>query len=271
MARVTIPDLQRMKRDKQKIVMMTVYDFQMARIIDRAGVDIILVGDSGGHNLLGHEDANSVTMDEMVLMARSVSRGTTRAMVVADMPFMSYQVTQQEAVRNAGRLIQEGGAQVVKLEVGAEYASTVEAIVKAGIPVMGHMGVTPMGTIGSGGFRSEAVHVSEEKVWKDARAIVSAGAFSLFLSRVPRDLAGRITQELSILTIAGSGAADVCDGRFGFTHAVVGFSVEALDRPQAAYQPVAASLYEAVRRFNEEARADRPAPSQRNGESEKGK
>ena len=267
MPRVTIPDLQRMKREKQKIVMMTVYDFQMARIIDRAGVDILLVGDSGGRSLLGHEDTNNVTMDEMVLMTRSVSRGSKHALVVADMPFMSYQVAQQEAIRNAGRLIREGGAQVVKLEVGSEYSSTVEAIVKAGVPVMGHMGVTPMGTIGSGGFRSEAVHVSEEKVWKDAQAIGLAGAFSLFLSRVPRDLARRITQELSILTITGSGAADVCDGRFGFTHGVVGFSVEALDRPQAAFQPVGVSLYEAVRRFSEEARADKRVPSQRNNDS----
>ncbi len=146
MARVTITDLQRMKAEKKKIVVMTAYDYSMAGILDRAHLDIILVGDSGGRNLLGHEDNNSVTMDEMVLMTRSVSRGAKRAMVIGDMPFMSYQVGIEESLRNAGRVIQEGGAQAVKLEVGAHYAPTVEAIVKAGIPVMGHMGLTPMVT-----------------------------------------------------------------------------------------------------------------------------
>lgn len=149
MARVSIPDLNRMRAEKKKIVVMTAYDFSMAQLIDRAEVDMILVGDSGGRNLLGHEDYNSVTMDEMVLMTRSVSRGSKHALVIGDMPFMSYQVNKEEAIRNAGRLIQEGEAQAVKLEVGAEYAPTVEAIVKAGIPVMAHMGLTPQTSMGS--------------------------------------------------------------------------------------------------------------------------
>ena len=139
MARVTITDIQKMKLEKKKIVVMTAYDYSMASIIDRANVDILLVGDSGGRNLLGHEDNNSVTMDEMVLMTRSVSRGAKRALVIGDMPFMTYQVSKEKALRNAGRLIQEAGAQAVKLEVGADYAATVEAVVKAGIPVMAQM------------------------------------------------------------------------------------------------------------------------------------
>jgi 3-methyl-2-oxobutanoate hydroxymethyltransferase len=261
MPRVTINDLQRMKQEKKKIVVMTAYDYSMATIIDRANVDVILVGDSGGRNLLGHEDNNSVTMDEMVLMTRSVSRGTRRAMVVGDMPFMSYQVTVPEAVRNAGRLIQEAGAQAVKLEVGADYAPTVEAIIKAGIPVMGHMGLTPMVTIGAGGFRSEGLQVDEEQVWRDARALQAAGVFSLLLTGISADLAKRITQEAKVPTIAGFGAGDDCDGQIGVTHGVVGFNVGELDKPRAAYGPVAVALFEAARKFTEDVRAGRPVRS----------
>src|SRR5262245_45906519 len=150
MARVTIPEIQQKRRDKKKIVVMTAYDFSMAEIIDRADVDIMMVGDSGSRNLLGYEDSVFVTLDEMVQMTRSVVRGTKRAMVIGDLPFMTYQVSKEEALRNAGRFITEAGAQAVKLEVGGEYASTVEAIVKAGIPVFAHMGLTPMASIGAG-------------------------------------------------------------------------------------------------------------------------
>src|SRR5438128_5559439 len=263
MARVTILDLQRMKHEKKKIVVMTAYDFQMARIIDRAGVDMILVGDSGGRHLLGHEDSNSVTMDEMVIMTRSVSRGSQRAMVVGDMPFMSYQVSKEEAVRNAGRLIQEAGAQAVKLEVGADYALTVEAVVKAGIPVMGHMGLTPMVTIGAGGFRAEGLQIDEEQVWRDARALQAAGCFSLLPTGVPADVAKRITQEVRVPTIAGFGAGDDCDGQIGVTHGVVGFTLEELDRPKAAYGPVAHSLFEAAEKFSQDVRSGKPVRSKR--------
>ena len=255
MARVTIPDLRGLKRENKKIVVMTAYDYSMARIIDRAEVDMILVGDSGGRNLLGHKDNNSVTMDEMVLMTRSVSRGSQHALVIGDMPFMSYQVNKEEAIRNAGRLIQEGEAQAVKLEVGAEYAPTVEAIVKAGIPVMAHMGLTPQTSMGSGGYRSEGVEVPEEKVWNDARALAAAGSFSLLLTRVPPDLAKRVTEEVSIPTISGFGSGDDCDGNIGVTHGTVGFNVDELDRPRAKYGPVGVSLFEAVRKFCEDVRA----------------
>src|SRR5919106_3142215 len=218
MNRTTVVDIQRMKQEKRKIVTMTAYDFQMARIIDKAGVDIILIGDSGGRYLLGHEDNNSVTMDEMVLMARCVSRGSKQALVVADMPFMSYQVSRENALRNAGRLIQQAGAQAVKLEVGADYAATVEAIVKAGIPVMAHMGLTPMATIGAANYRSGEINLQEETVWRDVDALVAAGSFSLLLTGVPPDLAKRITEKVKIPTIAGFGAGDACDGQIGVTH-----------------------------------------------------
>jgi len=263
MARVTIPDLDRMKREKKKIVVMTAYDYQMARMIDRAEVDMILVGDSGGRNLLGHEDNNAVTLDEMVLMTRSVSRGTRRAMVIGDMPFMTYQVNKEEAVRNAGRFIQEGGAQAVKLEVGADYAPTVEAIVKAGIPVMAHMGLTPQTTMGTGGYRSGSLEVPEEKVWRDARSLQAAGAFSLLLTRVPPDLAKRITEEVTVPTISGFGSGDDCDGNIGVTHSTVGFSVDALDHPRAAYGPVAVAFFDAVKKFTEDVRSGKPVRSRR--------
>jgi 3-methyl-2-oxobutanoate hydroxymethyltransferase len=261
MATVTINDIQRMKQEKKKIVVMTAYDYSMAAIIDRANVDMLLVGDSGGRNLLGHEDNNSVTMDEMVLMTRSVSRAAKRAMVIGDMPFMSYQVTVEEALRNAGRLVQEGGAQAVKLEVGADYAPTVAAIVKAGIPVMGHMGLTPMATIGAGGFHAEGLQIDEEQVWRDARALEAAGAFTLLLTGISADLAKRITQEAKVPTIAGFGAGDDCDGQIGVTHGVVGFNPGELDKPKASYGPVGVALFEAARKFTEDVRAGRPVRS----------
>lgn len=263
MARVTIPDLQRMRSENKKIVVMTAYDYSMARLIDRAEVDMILVGDSGGRNLLGHEDNNSVTMDEMVLMTRSVSRGCKHALVIGDMPFMSYQVNKEEAIRNAGRLIQEGEAQAVKLEVGADYAPTVEAIVKAGIPVWAHMGLTPQTAMGSGGYR-EGVGVAEEKVWNDARALVAAGSFSLLLTRVPPDLAKRVTEEVSIPTISGFGSGDDCNGNIGVTHGTVGFNVDELDRPRAKYGPAGVAFYEAVKKFCDDVRAGKPVRSEQN-------
>jgi 3-methyl-2-oxobutanoate hydroxymethyltransferase len=263
MARVSILDLQRMKQEKKKIVMMTAYDFQMARILDRVGLEMILVGDSGARNLLGYEDVNAVTMGEMIVMTRSVTRGTKHAMVVGDMPFMSYQINKDEAVRNAGRIIAEAGAQAVKVEVGADYAPTVEAIVKAGIPVMGHMGLTPMVTIGVGGFHAEGLKIDEEQVWRDARALQDAGCFSLLLTGISADLAKRITQEMRVPTIAGFGAGDDCDGQIGVTHGVVGFNAEELDKPKAAYGPVAVSLFEAGQKFAADVRSGNPVRAKR--------
>jgi 3-methyl-2-oxobutanoate hydroxymethyltransferase len=261
MARITIPEIQGMKSQK-KIVVMTAYDYQMARLIDRADVEMILIGDSGGRNLLGHEDNNYVTLDEMLLMTRSVSRGAKRALVVGDMPFMTYQVSKEDAIRNAARIIQEGGAQAVKLEVGAEYASTVEAIVKAGIPVMAHMGLTPMTAIGSN-YRSERVRLDDERVWRDARALESAGAFCLLLTRVPPELAKKITEEIRIPTISGFGSGDDCDGQIGVTHGTVGFTVEQLDHPRSPYGPVAVPFFEAVKKFCDDVRSGKPVRASR--------
>jgi 3-methyl-2-oxobutanoate hydroxymethyltransferase len=177
---------------------------------------------------------------------------------VADMPFMSYQVSHEDALRNAGRLIQEAGAQAVKLEVGAAYAPTVEAVVKAGIPVMAHMGRTPMTTIGSD-YRSGSA--DEAQVIHDAEALETAGAFALLLTGISAELAERITEKAKIPTIAGFGAGDRCDGQIGVTHGVVGFTLEELERPRAAYGPVAVSLFEAAERFTADVRAGKPVRS----------
>lgn len=261
MSRVTIADLQRMKTEKKKIVVMTAYDYSMARIIDRAGVDVILVGDSGGRLSLGHEDSNEVTMDEMVIMTRAASRGAKRAMVVGDMPFMTYQVNAEEATRNAGRLIQEAGAQAVKLEVGSQHADTVAAIVKAGIPVMAHMGSTPMTNIGAGDFRNSSV--ADDQVWNDARELVKAGAFSLLLTGISAELGKQITQETQVPTIAGFGAGDDCDGQIGVTHPTVGFNVEEIDKRKSNYGPVAVALFEAAEKFAADVRAGKPVRAKR--------
>lgn len=263
MARVTIPQIQQMKRDKQKVVVMTAYDYTMATLLDRADVDILLVGDSGARNLLGYDDSAFVTVNEMVVMTRSVVRGTQRAMVVGDMPFMSYQASKEEAIRNAGKYIQEAGAQAVKLEVGVDYADTVKAVVKAGIPVMAHIGLTPMASIGSGDFRSLADRVQHDQVWQDARALVEAGSFSLLITGVPSALAKQITEEVGVPTIAGFGAGDDCDGVIGVTHRVLGFDVGELDRPRANYGPVGVAFHDAAKSFAADVRAGKPVRSRR--------
>ena len=164
-------------------------------------------------------------------------------------------------VVDAGRLIQEAGAQAVKLEVGADYAATVEAVVKAGIPVMAHMGLTPMATIGAASYRSGEINLEEENVWRDVDALVAAGSFSLLLTGVPPDLAKRITEKVKIPTIAGFGAGDNCDGQICVTHGVVDFNVWELDKPKAAYGPVGVALFEAARKFTEDVRAGKPVRS----------
>src|SRR5581483_9190366 len=170
MARVTVADVQRMKAEKKKIVVMTAYYYEMARAIDRAQPDMILVGDSGGRFLLGHEDNNDVTLEEMIIMTRAVVRGSEHALVIGDMPFMTYQVSVEDAVCDGGRLVKETRCNAVKAEGGAEIAPHIEAMVKMGIPVLAHMGLTPMTSAAIGGMTGGA-KLAEEKLWDDARAI----------------------------------------------------------------------------------------------------
>jgi 3-methyl-2-oxobutanoate hydroxymethyltransferase len=263
MPRVTIPEIQQMRRDKKKIVVMTAYDYTMARLVDRAGIDIMLVGDSGAEYSLGYEDSVFVTVTEMVTMTRSVVRGTEHAMVVGDMPFMSYQVSKEEAVRNAGRYITEAGAQAVKMEVGGNYAPTVEAVTRAGIPVMAHIGLTPMASIGSGDFRDQGARVQHEQMLNDAKALVDAGAFSLLITGVPAALATEITNAVAVPTIAGFGAGDDCSGVIGVSHNVLGFNIRELDKPRANYGPVGVAMHDAAKSFAADVRAGKPVRSRR--------
>ena len=213
MARVTIATLKEKKARQEKISMLTSYDYSTAGLVDQAGLDMILVGDSLGMVVLGYENTLAVTMDDMVHHTRAVVRGTQNAMVVADMPFLSYHVSTEEAVRNAGRFIQEGGAQAVKLEGGVERVEAVKAILDAQIPVMGHIGLTPQSVNQFGGFKVQGKDLeTARKLLRDAQALDKAGVFSIVLECVPSALAKKITEEVSVSTI-GIGAGPDCDGQ----------------------------------------------------------
>jgi 3-methyl-2-oxobutanoate hydroxymethyltransferase len=213
MARASVLDLRKKKADNHKIVMVTAYDFTMARLVDQAGVDMVLVGDSLGMVIQGHDSTLPVTLDEVVYHTRCVARALKSAHLTADMPFMSYQVNVEDAMRTAGRLVQEGGAQSVKLEGGARSAAAIARIVEAGIPVVGHVGLTPQSVHAMGGFKVQGKGEEEaRRVLDDALAVEAAGAFCLVLEGVPAALAAEITARLDIPTI-GIGAGPACDGQ----------------------------------------------------------
>ncbi|WP_258360660.1 3-methyl-2-oxobutanoate hydroxymethyltransferase [Moorella sulfitireducens (nom. illeg.)] len=221
-SKVTLPQLQAMKERGEKITMVTAYDYPSALLADRAGMDMLLVGDSLGMVVLGYQSTVPVTMDEMVHHTRAVMRATPAALVVADMPFLSYQAGIRDAVYNAGRLVKEGGADAVKLEGGRAMAPVVRAIVDAGIPVMGHLGITPQSVVQLGGYRVQGrEQEAADKIAADAAALVEAGAFSLVLECVPAELARRVTGELPVPTI-GIGAGPHCDGQVLVYHDLLG-------------------------------------------------
>ena len=222
MPKLTLPDILKKKAEGRKITVLTAYDFPTAQIVDEAGIDIILVGDSLGMVVQGIDSTLPVTMDEMIYHTKLVSRAAKASLVVGDMPFLSYQAGVAEAVRNAGRFLKEAGAEAVKLEGGAAVAEAVRAIVAAGIPVMGHVGLTPQSVHALGGFKVQGKdEASREKVLADARAVQEAGAFSVVLEAVPAALAGEISRELRIPTI-GIGAGPHCDGQVLVLHDLLG-------------------------------------------------
>ncbi|HVP60588.1 MAG TPA: 3-methyl-2-oxobutanoate hydroxymethyltransferase [Myxococcaceae bacterium] len=224
MDKVTIHTLKRLKQAGQRITMVTAYDATFARILDDAGADLLLVGDSLGMVVQGNESTLPVTMDQMVYHCRAVSRGAKRAHVVGDLPFLSYQASVPEAVKNAGRLLAEGGASSVKLEGGAEFAETVEAIVRAGIPVMGHLGLTPQSVHRMGGFVVQGREEEQAKtIYRDAQALERAGCYALVLEGMPKELARDITASLRIPTI-GIGAGIDCDGQVLVCYDLFGFN-----------------------------------------------
>jgi 3-methyl-2-oxobutanoate hydroxymethyltransferase len=212
-ARVTVPVIRAMKARGERIAMITAYDATFAQMLDEGGADVLLVGDSLGMVVQGLDSTLPVTLDEMVYHCRSVARGARRAMVVGDLPFMSWQPSLEQAMRSAGRFLSEGGVQAVKLEGGLEAADTIRKLVSIGIPVMGHVGLLPQSVHAMGGFRVQGKTVEDaQRVLDDARAVAEAGAFSLVLEGIPSDLAARISAELEIPTI-GIGAGVNCDGQ----------------------------------------------------------
>ena len=220
--KVTIPDLQAKKEQGQRITMVTAYDYPNGVLVEKAGIDIILVGDSLAMVVLGYENTVPVTMDEMILHCQAVARGAKHPLLVGDMPFMSYEVTIQEAVRNAGRFLKEGKMDVVKLEGGQDRAEVTRAIVKAGIPVMGHIGLTPQTISKLGGFKTQGKSVeSAVKLVEDALALEAAGCFSIVLEAIPDRLATLITQKVKIPTI-GIGAGAGTDGQVLVLHDMLG-------------------------------------------------
>lgn len=220
--KVTTATIKQMKAEGRPITMLTAYDYPLAKIVDDAGIDMILVGDSLGNVVLGYDSTIPVTMEEMIHHVKAVCRGTSRAMVVADMPFLSYQVSKEDAVRNAGRFLKETGAQSVKLEGGQEVTEAVQAIVNAGIPVMGHLGLTPQSIHQMGGFKVQGKDESAaKKLIADAHALEEAGVFSIVLECVPTPLAKMVTEAVQVATI-GIGAGPHCDGQVLVTYDLLG-------------------------------------------------
>ena len=218
MGKLTVPEIIKMKSRGEKIAMLTAYDTPIARLLDEAGVEIILVGDSVGPVVAGYPNTLPVTVEEMIYHTKAVVRGVKRALVVIDMPFMSYQVSVEEARKNAGKMIKESGAEAVKLEGGANMKEVIKAITEIDIPVMGHIGLTPQSIHRMGGYK---IQRQREKLLEDAQAVEEAGAFSVVLECVPEEIAEEITQRLSIPTI-GIGAGIHCDGQVLVVHDLLG-------------------------------------------------
>lgn len=222
MARATTLSIKEKKRNGQKITMLTAYDFPTARMMDEIGIDMILVGDSLGNVVLGYETTLFVTMDEMIHHTKAVCRGAQNTMVIGDMPFLSYHGSPEEALRNAGRFMQEAGAQGVKLEGGQERATVTRVLTEAGIPVVGHIGLTPQAVHQLGGFRVQGKDLdTAQKLIADAKALEAAGAFCVVLECVPAPLAAMVTKAINIPTI-GIGAGPDCDGQVLVSHDLIG-------------------------------------------------
>ena len=220
--KITAPHIVKMKQRGEKIACLTAYDYSFARLLDEAGVEMLLVGDSLGCVVQGNHNTLAVTMDEMIYHTRLVAHGRKRALVIGDMPFLSYQVSKEKALENAGRFLQEGGAEAVKLEGGVTMRETIEALVNTGIPVMGHVGLTPQSVHQFGGYKVQGRQMDRrEAVLRDAIAVEEAGAFSVVLEGMPMDLAEEITERLTIPTI-GIGAGAGCDGQVLVIHDMLG-------------------------------------------------
>ena len=247
----TVATIKQMKAQDQKLSMVTCYDYSFARLVDQCQVDMVLVGDSLANVMLGHRHTTGVTMDEMILHTRSVSRALTKPLLCADMPFMSYSVSTEQAMQNAARLIQEGGAQAVKLE-GASPAlcSTIEQMVESGIPVMGHLGLTPqkINTIGAYGLQAKGKE-EQKKILNKAICLEKAGVFAIVLEMIPKDLAAEISSVVSIPTI-GIGAGPFCDGQVLVLQDLLGFNARFSPKYLKKYAQLEEVITSAINRYS---------------------
>ncbi len=253
--RITINQIKEMKQRGEKIAMLTAYDYSTARIVDEVGIPLILVGDSLGMVMLGYESTIPVTMEDMLHHTKAVVRGTRRSMVIADMPFMTYHVTVDDALRNAARFIQEGGAQAVKLEGGVSVAEKIRRIVECGIPVIGHIGLTPQSVHQFGGYKVQGkTPDTAAKLLKDAQAVEEAGAFAIVLETVPTQLAALITRETGIPTI-GIGAGIGCDGQVQVIHDILGWFTDFVPKHTKQYTKLADIMSSAIADYYSEVKA----------------
>ncbi len=252
--KITTSVIRDMKRKGEKITMLTAYDHSMAAVLDEVGVDILLVGDSLGMVVLGYDSTLPVTMEDMLCHTKAVTRAVKRALVIGDMPFMSYQISVEEAVRNAGRFMQEAGAHGVKLEGGREVAEVTRRIASSGIPVMAHLGLTPQSVHQFGGYKVQGKEdAAAQRIIEDAKILEEAGAFSVVLECVPAKLAERITQSIGIPTI-GIGGGIHCDGQVLVIHDMLGMFEKFTPKFVKKYANLNSQIKEAVKQYVEEVR-----------------
>jgi len=254
---VTINQIREMKQRGEKITMLTAYDYAIAEVIDQAGIPLILVGDSLGMVVLGYESTIPVTIEDMLYHIKAVVRGTKQAMVIGDMPFMTYHVSVEDALRNAGRMVQEGGSHAVKLEGGVNVAEKVQRIVECGIPVMGHIGLTPQSIYQLGGYKVRGKTLdAATRLVADAEAVAQAGAFAIVLETVPVQLATLITQKLDIPTI-GIGAGAGCDGQVQVTSDILGSFLDFVPKHTKKYARLTEIIRNAVSEYFDEVKSGR--------------
>jgi 3-methyl-2-oxobutanoate hydroxymethyltransferase len=246
--KTTIPDIVQMKQEGCKITVLTAYDYPTARLVDAGGVDVILVGDSAGVVFSGHENTLPVTVDEMLYHVKAVARAKPKALVIADMPFMACQCGELEALKNCGRMLQEGGAEAVKIEGGVNMAAIIRSVTEMDIPVMGHVGLTPQSVHRMGGYRVQGRKDEAERIIEDARAVQEAGAFAVVLEGIPSKLAARITEQLTIPTI-GIGAGPVCDGQVLVIHDILGLCEKYSPKFVKRYADLGPVISEAARQY----------------------
>jgi 3-methyl-2-oxobutanoate hydroxymethyltransferase len=247
--KITVPHILKMKQRGEKITCLTAYDYSFARILDEAGVEILLVGDSLGCVVQGGQNTLAVTLDEMIYHTRAVVRGRKRALVIGDMPFMSYQVSREQALQNAGRFVKEAGAEAVKVEGGVAVRDSIHAIVAAGMPVMGHVGLTPQSVHQFGGYKIQGREKNRrEAVMRDALAVEEAGAFAVVLEAMPLDLAQDITERLTIPTI-GIGAGIHCDGQVLVIHDMLGLYEDFTPKFVKQFANIKSAVSGAVKEF----------------------